>query len=267
MSESEPSHSEAYTEHELDLPTGTIKYLTGGSGSPIVVFHHSWGSPGWLDFHAALAETHHVIVPDMPGWGGSARPVWARDPRDIAILMGHFIDRVTPDGATVVGLGFGGFVAAELATISSDRLHNLVLVGAAGLKPDEGEIADQMMVSHRQYIEDSFRDKEAYEAYLGAEEPPPEVSQLWDFSREMTARVTWKPYMFNRRLAPLLGNVETPTLIVWGDADHIVPRICADQYAEALPNARIETVADAGHVVELEQPAAFASLIQKFVSQ
>ena len=251
----------SYAEREVQLATGKIKLLEHGAGTPVVVLHHSWGGPGWLPFHDALvAAGTRAIVPDMPGWGGSERPVWAREPRDIAIIVGRLIDALDLKGTTLVGLGFGGYVAAELATMNPSRLGALVLVGAAGLQPRDGEILDQMMLSHRKYIEESFRSEDAYTAYMG-EEPSDEVRNLWDFSREMTARVTWKPYMFNRRLEPLLGDMHVPTLLVWGEADGVVPYQCAEQYATAIPNATISVVEDAGHVVELEQPERLAALV------
>ena len=109
---------------------------------PVVILHHSWGSPGWLPFYDSLAANHRVVVPDMPGWGGSERPVWARDPRDIAIIVGRVLSGLDLSGAKLVGLGFGGYVAAELATMNPSRLAALVLVGAAGLQPRDGEILD-----------------------------------------------------------------------------------------------------------------------------
>ncbi len=253
----------SYAERGLALATGKIKLLEHGTGPPVVILHHSWGSPGWLPFHGRLAEDHRVFVPDMPGWGGSERPVWAREPRDIAIILTRLLDGLDLDGIKLVGLGFGGYVAAELATMNPSRLAALVLVGAAGLQPRQGEIMDQMMLSHRKYIEESFRDAETYTAYIG-EEPPDEVRDLWDLSREMTARVSWKPYMFNRRLAPLLGDMRVPTLLVWGDSDKVVPFECAQQYQAGIPDARIAVVEDTGHVVELEQPDRLAALIAEF---
>ena len=250
----------SYTEGELALATGKIKYLEQGSGPPVVVLHHSWGSPGWLPFHDRLAENHRVVVPDMPGWGGSERPAWARDPRDIAIIVARLLARLELDDVKLVGLGFGGYVAAELATMNPSRLARLVLVGAAGLQPKTGEIMDQMMLSHRKYIEESFRDAGTYTDYVG-DEPADDIRQLWDLSREMTARVTWKPYMFNRRLEPLLGDLDVPTLIVWGAKDKVVPFECAKQFEAAIPNARIEVVEGAGHVVELEEPDQLAALV------
>ena len=256
--------TDAYQERDIELASGKVHLLEGGSGSDIVLLHHSWGSPGWLPVHAALAERHRVVVPDLPGWGGSVRPAWAREPRDIAILAGHILDALDIGAAAVVGTGFGGFIAAELAAMQPRRLRALVLIGAPGLKPENSDILDQMMVSHRDYIEQSFRDRENYVAWVG-EEPGDDVRELWDMSREMTARVTWKPYMFSRRLAPLLGDVTTPTLIVWGGRDNIVPVECAELYAANLQNATIEMVEDAGHVVEIEEPERVAELISSHV--
>lgn len=249
---------DAYHERDIELATGKVHLLEGGTGDGIVFLHHSWGSPGWSPIHAALRDSHRVIVPDLPGWGGSERPAWAREPRDIAILAGRILDALDLESTTLVGTGFGGFIAAELATMRP--LDALVLIGAAGLKPEHGDILDQMLVSHRAYIEAGFRDHDAYAAWVG-EEPAPDVRNLWDFSREMTARVCWKPYMFNRRLGPLLGDVATPTLVVWGTDDAIVPVECARLYAAALPNCRLETIDGAGHLVEIEEADRVAALI------
>jgi pimeloyl-ACP methyl ester carboxylesterase len=161
---------------------------------------------------------------------------------------------------TLVGLGFGGFVAAELATMEPADLKRLVLIGAAGLQPEQGEILDGMLVDFKDYVEAGFRDAAAFEAAFG-EDAAHTYRELWDYSREMTARLTWKPYMFNRRLAPLLAEVQTPALIIWGSEDRVVPPVCGQQYARALPNARLEVIQGAGHCVEMEEPERVAQLI------
>lgn len=244
----------------LELAGKKVRVLHGGKGAPLLVLHHSTGNPGWLPFYERLAESFTVYVPDMPGYGQSERPDWARDPRDIAILIARLLDRLELERVTLVGLGFGGYVAAELATMEPSRLYALVLVGAAGLQPDEGEILDEMMVDFREYVQASFRDEAAFTAALG-ENAGETFKELWDFSREMTARLTWKPYMFNRRLVPLLSEVNVPALLIWGADDKVVPPICATQYARALPNARTETIPGAGHCVELEEPERVAQII------
>lgn len=251
---------QTWTESTAEVAGLSIRYLQGGSGPAAVVLHHSTGNLGWIPFYEALAQNFTVTVPDLPGYGQSERPVWARDARDIAILISRFLAQVAPDSPTLIGLGFGGFIAAELAAINQERIGSLVLVGAAGLQPDEGEILDQMLVSYGEYMTAGFRDEAHYQEIFG-EEVAPEVRELWDFSREMTARLSWKPYMFNRRLGPVLGEVQTPALVVAGSEEQVIPLTCARQYADGLANATLEIVEGAGHYVDYEEPEALAALI------
>ena len=252
--------TETHTTEQIEVAGRRVQYLQGGSGDALLVLHHSTGNTGWLPVHEQLAASRQVLVPDLPGYGQSERPEWARDPRDIAILLHQMLDKLGVGAVPIVGLGFGGWIAAEMATMNQARVSSLVLVGAPGIQPDEGEILDQMLVDYDEYVRAGFSDEANYTAEFG-EDPPPEVRELWDFSREMTARLTWKPYMFNRRLPHLLQEVQTPTLLVWGADDRIVPMAVAQSYEAALPNARIEVVADSGHLVDMEQPEALAELV------
>jgi pimeloyl-ACP methyl ester carboxylesterase len=250
----------AHTEVKLTVCGKSVRVLKGGAGPALVALHHSTGSIGWTPIVEELAKAHTVYVIDMPGYGQSERPDWARDPRDIAVLCGFVIDSLGLDKVTLVGFGFGGYIAAELATMNQARLTKLVLVGSAGIKPREGEIMDEMLMDIVEYVEKGFRDRAHFEAFLGAE-PDASVKELFDFSREMSARITWKPYMFSNRLPPLLAGVKTPTTIIWGGADAIIPASTGEQFRAALPNARLEVIPGAGHYVEHEEPARVAALI------
>ena len=250
----------SHTEHKLSVCGRSIRYLKGGSGPTVITLHHSTGSIGWLPVHEALAANHTVLVPDMPGYGQSERPEWARDPRDLAIMLGMWMEGLGLTGVTLVGFGFGGFVAAEMATMDRSRLRALVLVGAAGLQPRTGEIMDEMLLDFTDYMKDGFRDEAHFTRAFGTEVEA-SIKELWDFSREMSARVSWKPYMFSRRLPQLLTGVSTPALIIWGSEDRVIPPVCGQQYKEALPNAKLEVIAGAGHYVEYEEPDRVASLI------
>jgi pimeloyl-ACP methyl ester carboxylesterase len=242
----------------------TIRGVRGGDGRPVVVLHHSFGHPGPLPFYDELAADHTVWVPDLPGFGASDRPEWARHPRDLALLIGHFLRRERIAPAAIVGMGFGGWIAAELATMAPELLSKLVLVGAAGLLPEEGRIYDQILVSHSEYVKAAFKDTDVYTALY--DDPPSDDTLIaWDVNREMMTRVAWKPYMYNRQMAPLLCEVGTPTLLVWGDADAIVPRVCAEQYRRLLPDAQLEIVGDCGHAVDMERPAELAAIVSRFL--
>lgn len=248
----------------IDVAGLAIQYQEGGDGEPLVIVHHDIGSRGWAPFHESLTGRFRVIAPELPGYGKSDRPAWARHPRDIAMLLGLMLDKLAVESATLVGLGFGGWIAAEMAVMNQRRFHRLVLVGAMGIKPSEGEIMDQMMIDLKDYAEAGCADTAAFERAFG-EEIAREQTIVWDYAREMTARIAWKPYMFSHQLPHLIGGVETPALVVWGRQNRVVPLVCGEAYARAMPNARLEIVEDAGLWVDLEQPETLAALIERFV--
>ncbi|HEY4333480.1 MAG TPA: alpha/beta hydrolase [Ilumatobacteraceae bacterium] len=239
----------------------TIVSQRQGNGPPLVVLHRSIGLPGWLPVFDRLAQDHELIVPDLPGFGRSECPPWAREVRDMAIMLGMWLDAESIEAPAVVGLGFGGWMAAELATLAPLRLGSLVLVGAAGIVPREGRIFDQMLVSHTKYVQAHFSDPSTFASQFG-ETITDETLLAWEIHRETVARVTWKPYMYNRRLEALLPEVDVPSLIVWGDSDLVMPLECGRRYAEVLPRAELRVIANSGHAVEAEQPAELADLIR-----
>lgn len=248
----------------MSVAGGEVLVAEAGDGPPLLILHHEIGSPGWLPFYDALARSFRVLVPDLPGYGSSTRPDWARHPRDLAVILQLLLDELDIAELDLVGLGFGGWVAAEMATMSQRRFRRLVLVNPYGLKPSEGEILDQFVVSHEEFVQSGFADAAAFERVFRA---LPSVDQLesWDIHREMTTRIAWKPYMFSLALAPLLASVRTPTLVVAGSKDQIAPPECARRYVDCMPEARLLTLDGAGHFADMEQPEELAAAIDSFM--
>lgn len=180
------------------------------------MLRHDIGNPIWLPFYEALAEQFTVYVPSHPGYGKSDRTDWMRNIRDLAVVQQTPVKDLKLDNPSLVGLGFGGWVAAEMASMSLSQYKRLALVGAMEIQPNEGEIVDQFVVSATDYIKDGFFNTTHYEAQYGSE---PDIDQLvaCEFHRKMTARIAGKPYMFNQGLPHRLGGVETPALVVWGN--------------------------------------------------
>lgn len=253
----------APSEQTVAVAGGEVFVRSGGSGPDLVVLHHDIGNHAWLPFHAALAEKFTVWAPDLPGYGKSSQPEWARNVRDIAALANLTIDALGLGQVTLVGLGFGGWLAAEIATNGQTRLRRLVLAAPMGIKPEDGEIFDQFMVSHEDYLRQGVHDVTVIHRIFDEPVPTPMLVDL-DVCREMTTRVAWKPYMFNRALPFLLRSVTVPTLLLQADDDRIVPAAAIDGYARALPHAARRTITSCGHWMELEQPEALARAVIDF---
>ena len=238
----------------------------GGRGRPVLVLHHETGTLDDLPFYDALAANHEVIVPHHPGYSRSERPDWMRSVRDIAVIHRGLLSELKVAKPALVGLGFGGWIAAEMATMAPADLSHLVLVGAMGIKPPQGDILDLAVTGYMDYTRAGFHDQKAFDRVYGAE-PPIDQLEMWDICREMSFRIAWKPYMYSQTLPHLLGSVRVPALVVWGDDDRVVPQSAAGVYAKALPNAKLETVKASGHCVDMEQPEALAKLVTTFIGR
>lgn len=235
-----------------------------GSGAPVMVLHHDIGTPERLPFYDALAEKYRVILPIHPGWGmRSERPEWARSVRDIAAMYRMHLAAQGVAKAHLIGLGFGGWIAAEMATMAPNDTGKLVLAGAMGVQPKQGYIMDMAIHGYLDYARAFFHDPAKFGEVWG--EPDGDMLENFDICREMCFRVAWKPYMFSHTLPNLLQSVPNAALVVWGDDDKVVPAECADLYCAALPNARKETVANCGHAIDMEKPQELAGLIGSFL--
>jgi len=258
------SQTLSWTRSEVRPAGVPVQLARAGAGRKVLVLHHDIGVPDRLEFCDALAARHDVLLPFHPGFGVSARPDWMRHPRDLAVIYQALLADLGGPPPVVVGLGFGGWIAAEMATMAPAALHRLVLVGPMGIQPPTGDIMDQALVNYIEYARAGFHSGARFDAIYGAE---PSVDQLeqWDICREMSFRIAWKPYMFSLTLPHLLGGVRAPALVVAGSEDQIVPPSAAEIYAARLPGARLEMVAGCGHCVDMEQPDVLARLVNDFI--
>jgi pimeloyl-ACP methyl ester carboxylesterase len=235
-----------------------------GEGRSLLVLHHDIGTPDSLPLYDTLARHFSVLLPHHPGWGRSERPQWLRSVRDVAAMYQWLLAELTVHDCSLMGLGFGGWIAAEMASLSPRQFHRLVLVGPHGIKPPEGDILDQAIISYIAYPQAGFHDLDAFRRVYG--DVSTDQLEQWDIAREMCFRIAWKPYMYSQTLPHLLGGVRCPALVVWGDDDRIVPRSTGEVYAKALRNARLEIVPDCGHFVDMEKPEELARLVQSFLT-
>ncbi len=253
----------SWTEQTPTIAGGKLHVARAGSGRTLLVLHHDIGTVARLPFYDTLAAQFDVIVPHHPGWGKSERPAWLRHPRDIAAIYQALLADLGATDVSLVGLGFGGWIAAEMASLSPTQFRKLVLVGPMGIKPPEGDIMDQAILSYIAYPLAGFHDEGAFKRIYG--DVTTDQLEAWDIAREMCFRTAWKPYMYSQTLPHLLGGVRARALVVWGAEDRVVPRSAGDAYKAALRDATLTVLPATGHYVEMEKPAELAKLVADFV--
>ncbi len=245
-----------------------LQVFHGGSGAPLLVLHGAGGNPGWMPYHEALAEHFHVYAPSHPGFGTSDRPDWIDRLSDLAYVYHWFLDALKLGPLPVLGFSMGGWLAAEMVAMYPELIRRVALVGAAGMKPTEGEITDIFLITPEEVGELRFYDQGQVPQYdeLFGQPLTPEQAQTAVWDREMSALLTWKPYMYNPKMPFLMAQTQTPALVVWGKQDAIVPLNCGERYAEAIPGAALKVIDQCGHSPQLEKPQAFLDAVLPFLT-
>jgi pimeloyl-ACP methyl ester carboxylesterase len=250
----------------LSLAGVEIEVHEAGEGAPILFLHSGQGFIPTHPYVGLLAKGRRVIAPSHPGFGTSGLPDWLDTVDDIAHIYLELMDRLSLQRVDVIGCSIGGWVAAEMGSKSPERMRKLVLVAPVGVKlgpVDKLDIPDIFAMPQEQMNRLLYHDPSRAVVDL-ATLPDDELTAVVR-NRETMALLTWEPYMHNPKLKHRLHRLNVPTLFLRGASDGIVSAEYLAGYARLLPNARTDTIAEAGHAPQVEQPQAFAQKVLAFL--
>jgi non-heme chloroperoxidase len=241
--------------HQLDsvefdtvhLSTGLrLHYAERGArtGKPIVFLHAYVDSWYWFSrVLPLLSPAYHAFAPDQRGHGDSDKPECCYTVDDFAADVDAFMDAVRIDEATLVGHSSGGLIAQRVALSHPHRVSRLVLIGSpTTLVNNEAlmELGEEMLV-----LEDPI--------------PP-------GFVREFVESTIYHPVPEELTVddTARLGEIQAPTLILWGERDALLPREEQERRAAAIPDATLRVYPDTGHAVAGERPEWVARDLEAF---
>ncbi len=243
-----------------------LEILHRGRGAPVVLLHGFAPVDPDAPFLADLAQDAEVFAPTHPGFGHSKRPDDVETVYDLVHLYLALLERLPHERVTLIGLSFGGWLAAEIAATCPHRLAKLVLVDALGIKVGDREtrdIADIFNASPADVRRRSWHDAARW---------APDFDDMADDaivaharSREALCVYAWHPYMYNPQLRRWLRRISVPTLVLWGASDGIVTPAYGRAYGAEIPGARFEVIEGAGHHPEIEQAKTFVDKVVAFL--
>jgi pimeloyl-ACP methyl ester carboxylesterase len=239
-----------------------------GDGPPLLFLHSGQGFVPEQPYVAMLTKRYRVIAPSHPGFGRSSLPEWLDRPDDIALLYLELLDRLGLPKVKLVGCSIGGWIAAELATAAPTRVEKLALVGPVGIKTgprNRLDIPDIFGVSQEKLAEMMFHEPAKFRPDFT--KMSPEQLTVIARNREALALLVWEPYMHNPKLKHRLHRLTMPVLLMRGASDGLVSANYLERYAQLVPQARIATIAAAGHSPQAEQPQAFVETLTAFLEQ
>ena len=264
-----------------------VTYRMAGDGPVIMLIHGIAGSSTtWRGVLPALAEHYTVVAPDLLGHGHSAKPrgdyslgAYASGVRDLLAVLG--LER-----ATVIGHSLGGGVAMQFAYQFPERVDRLVLVASGGLGREVSPILRAVTLPGAEYVVPVVLHRKVREAgeWLGwlprrlGWKPDDSLAEVWKGYTTLTDRAGQQAFIHTvRSVIDISGQRVSandrlylaqalPTLIVWGDNDHIIPVSHAHLAVEAMPGARLEILEGAGHFLPWRDADRFLDVLLDFLA-
>ncbi len=263
-----------------------VHYKKMGQGQPFFVLLHGFGASqySWQPVLESFGHLGTVIAFDRPAFGLTERPLsWeGRNPyspqAQVELVIG-LLDHFGVQNAILVGNSAGGTIAMQTALQYPERVQALILVdpavynggGAPGwVRPLLGSpqmrhlgplVSRQLEARGTEFIKLAWHDPamippETFELYR-----KPLLVENWD-------KALWELTLASQMpdLTSHLAEFKLPVLVITGDDDRIVPTIESTRLAAELPNARLDVIANAGHVPHEERPAVFMDAVQNFVA-
>lgn len=266
--------------HEVTLDGQKIVYLDNdrNKAAQTVVLVHGFGdsSLSWTFFARMFrGGDYRVIVPDLLGFGRSARPAdgdysyAAQSRRVLALLKSLGVNR-----AHLVGNSMGGGIVAQMALDQPSAVASLTLMDAAGVHYKTTELDAQLLKGSNFLVPKKPEDFDRLLTFATQTKPlspRPVVEYLADRAVKDSAL---HEKIFNQvLLADInfllldLDRIKTPTLIVWGEKDRVLSPENAKVFKKYIPDSRVVTFPNAGHIPMIEIPEESGAVVVKFIEE
>lgn len=260
-----------------------------GDGDPTLVLIHGLGSymPVWSRNLAELSRHHRVVAIDLPGYGKSAKANFDYSMKFYADVVEAVIDSLQLKHVVLVGHSMGGQIALTHALRYPGRAEKLVLVAPAGFERfGKGEGAWLAAAVEKDVVKATPPEAVWANVAVNFYSMPDEAKFMAidrlrviggpDFDAYAYAVSRSVYAMVHEPVLDRLHEIHVPALIVFGADDGLIPnpilhggttRAVAEAGRRALPDARLVIVPRAGHMVQVEEPAAFDAAVLDFLKE
>lgn len=270
----------------IAVGTRRIAYLEAGEGDAVLMLHGGGaGASGWSNYSRnveELSRRFRVIVPDMPGYGGSTKGLDRGDPfGDLAQSMLGLLDALNVPRAHVVGNSLGGACALRMALERPERIGRLVLMGPGGIGTSRGLPTQGLKKLLGYYkgdgpsiekLRDFIRNYLVYDASAVTEDLIRER-----FKASIDPEVVKSPPLQGPKgLAGVikmdltrdsrLATLATPTLVLWGTEDKVNKPSGGTYLQRHMPNCDLYLFAKTGHWIQWERAEEFNAITTSFLS-
>jgi pimeloyl-ACP methyl ester carboxylesterase len=240
------TNSYAPVQRTVQIDGALLRVAEIGTGEPLLLINGiGVGIEAWRPLAALLAQDRRVIMFDAPGTGQSPPLASLRRMRGLVRLVQAMLDELGYDTVHVLGYSWGGVLAQQFAHDAAQRMRRLVLVssipGIGGMPPSPAAVTAML--------------DPAWRRALGTESP-----SLRGYLAQLYAVSGWTSLAW-------LHRITSPTLVIAGDADPLVPVGNARLLAARIPSARLHILRGGGHLQMFLNPDETAALVSAFLNE
>ncbi len=258
-------------ENFLKIDEHKIRYLESGNSQNTLVLIHGLGASAerWEQVIPLFANDFHVIVPDIIGFGYSDKPLVDYTPDFFSEFLEKFFTEASISRPNVIGSSLGGQICAEYASLHSDNVEKLVLVSPAGMMKQSTPALDAYIMAALYPNEQSA--KNAFEMMEGSGKAIPKeiingfVERMQLPNAKLAFMSTILGLKNSESIAAKLKTISTPTLIVWGSSDPVIPIQHADSFVSAIQDCRFFRMDGCGHTPYVQDPYTFHIKVSEFL--
>lgn len=240
-----------------------FKYIEQGQGPVLLILHGLFGAlSNFADVFDAFSHKYRVIIPLLPIYEKSKVETSVEG---LAEFVRTFMDFKGIGQATLLGNSLGGHIGLVFTLRNPDRVNALILTGSSGLF-ESGMGSGFPKRGSYEYI----RERVGYTFYSPETASKELVDEVFDivgdnFKTLRILRIARSAQRHNMRAD--LGNIQVPTLLIWGLNDNITPPHVAHEFDRLIPHTELRFIDKCGHAAMMEQPAIFNALLADFLSQ
>ena len=245
----------------------SLRVLSAGQGAPLVYFHSFHEVEPWSPCLDRLAERFTVYAPLHPGAPGTSGIESIDDIHDLTLVYDELLDALGLPAPHLLGHGFGGMVAAELAAVFPGRVGRVALVSPLGFWLDASPNADLLILPVEDLLEVMWADPHSEVARAWAASPDADPENVPAISGSLQRRAAMAKMIWpipDKGLRKRLHRLTAPTLLLWGDADRANPLVYAEEWQRRVKGAALRLV-PGGHMVLHESPDAVAGALLEFL--
>jgi len=257
-------------ENSIKVDGNKIRYITEGTSDRNLLLIHGLGASAerWEDVIPYFAKNHRVIVPDLIGFGLSDKPMIDYTTDYLSEFVSKFLVEIDVESTSIIGSSLGGQIAIDYTHNNMKNVEKLILVSPSGIMKHTTPALDAYIMAALYPTNDSA--SYAFQVMSGRKDIDEKtINGFVERMKLPNAKMAFMSTLLGLKDADVittkLESINSPTLIVWGENDPVIPVKYAESFVSSINDCRFVKMIGCGHTPYVEKPDKFYDVVSEFL--